>query len=102
MNGSAFPGVTSPQDGGGPSLYFRLSDRDRREAVIPDSYVSSAGEKLRLYRELDSITDEERHSRFESQLTDRFGDIPTADARAVRHREAQVDLYPARIREGDR
>ena len=46
--------------------------------MIPDSYVSSAGEKLRLYRELDSITDEERLARFESQLTDRFGDIPTA------------------------
>ena len=79
MNGSAFPGVTSPQDGGGTVAY--ISDcqiETDREAVIPDSYVSSAGEKLRLYRELDSITDEERLARFESQLTDRFGDIPTA------------------------
>ncbi len=63
----------------GPGSY--ISDcqiETDREAVIPDSYVNSASEKLRLYRELDSITDEERLVQFEAQLTDRFGPIPTA------------------------
>lgn len=72
----AFPGMASQQEG-----ITYISDcqiETDREAVIPDSYVSSGGEKLRLYRELDSITDEKRLARFESELVDRFGDIPTA------------------------
>ena len=70
----AFPGMASSQ---GITYISDCQIETDREAVIPDSYVSSGGEKLRLYRELDSITDEERLARFESELVDRFGDIPT-------------------------
>ena len=47
-----------------------------REAFIPDEYVGSSTEKIRLYRELDNIADEERLSVFEANLRDRFGEIP--------------------------
>lgn len=47
-----------------------------REAVIPDAYVSNTAEKIRLYRELDSMTTEAQMKTFESQLVDRFGEIP--------------------------
>lgn len=48
-----------------------------REAFLPDDYIGSSAEKLRLYRELDSISTEERLEKFRSELIDRFGDIPT-------------------------
>ena len=48
------------------------------EAELPDSYVSQTAEKLRLYRELDSMGSEEELQRFEARLTDRFGPLPTA------------------------
>ncbi len=48
-----------------------------REAFIPDAYIGSPAEKLRLYRELDGTADEESLDRFRSQLIDRFGEIPT-------------------------
>jgi transcription-repair coupling factor (superfamily II helicase) len=46
------------------------------EAGIPDDYVGQAAEKLKLYRTLDSMTDEESMQRFAAELTDRFGPIP--------------------------
>ena len=48
------------------------------EAELPDSYVSQTAEKLRLYRELDSMGSEEELQRFEARLTDRFGPLPAA------------------------
>ncbi len=46
------------------------------EALLPDGYVGNSGEKIRLYRELDNITDEESMQRFEQRLRDRFGELP--------------------------
>jgi transcription-repair coupling factor (superfamily II helicase) len=42
-------------------------------AELPDSYVRQPAEKLRLYRELDSIHKEEDILSFESRVVDRFG-----------------------------
>ena len=47
-------------------------------AELPDSYVRQPAEKLRLYRELDSIRKEEDILSFESRLVDRFGALPEA------------------------
>lgn len=47
-------------------------------AELPDSYVRQPAEKLRLYRELDSIHKEEDLVAFESRLIDRFGALPIA------------------------
>ena len=47
-------------------------------AELPDSYVRQPAEKLRLYRELDSIHKEEDILNFESRLVDRFGALPEA------------------------
>ncbi len=46
------------------------------EAGIPDDYVGQAAEKLKLYRTLDDMIDEEAMQRFAAELTDRFGPIP--------------------------
>ncbi len=47
-----------------------------REALLPDGYVSNTNEKIRLYRELDNITEENLLRSFENRLTDRFGPVP--------------------------
>lgn len=46
------------------------------EILIPDSYISMTSEKIRLYKELDSIKGEEELERFVAGLEDRFGPLP--------------------------
>ncbi|MBQ5701724.1 MAG: DEAD/DEAH box helicase, partial [Alistipes sp.] len=48
------------------------------DASLPADYVQQSAERLRLYRELDSIGDEERLLQFETRLADRFGRLPDA------------------------
>ncbi len=48
------------------------------EAGLPDSYVAQQAERLKLYRELDSLKDEESLLAFEARLVDRFGALPRA------------------------
>jgi len=48
------------------------------EIMIPDSYVNVPSEKIRLYKELDSIKSEDLLKRFTANLADRFGSpVPT-------------------------
>jgi len=48
------------------------------EIMIPDNYVNVPSEKIRLYKELDSIKSEDLLVRFTANLADRFGaPVPT-------------------------
>jgi transcription-repair coupling factor (superfamily II helicase) len=46
------------------------------EAVIPDDYISNTTEKIRLYKQMDSMRDEGQLQQFLTALEDRFGTIP--------------------------
>ena len=46
------------------------------EILIPDTYINITAEKIRLYKELDSISDEASLQRFIADIEDRFGPIP--------------------------
>lgn len=46
------------------------------ELLIPDTYVNSIPERMRLYRELDSIVSVEELDAYHSKLIDRFGKLP--------------------------
>ncbi len=46
-------------------------------AHLPDSYIGTTAEKIRLYRELDGIRTEEALQQFIERLTDRFGEPPS-------------------------
>lgn len=46
------------------------------EILIPDTYVGNSGERYCLYKELNTITTEEKLKAFEHNLDDRFGIIP--------------------------
>ena len=45
-------------------------------ALIPDSYIDMTAEKIRIYKELDSISSEKGLLDMKSRLTDRFGIMP--------------------------
>lgn len=46
------------------------------ELLLPDAYIGSIPEKIRLYRELDSIDDESELEKYKGRLIDRFGPMP--------------------------
>ena len=46
------------------------------DASIPDSYVRSQAEKLRLYREIDAMRNDAEFEAFAERLKDRFGGLP--------------------------
>ena len=43
---------------------------------FPDDYVPGASERMLLYRELDSLSDDEQVEQFRQRMLDRFGPIP--------------------------
>ena len=48
------------------------------EIMLPDHYVNSVKERLRLYHQLSAIKDIEELTLFEKSLEDRFGPLPNA------------------------
>jgi len=46
------------------------------EILIPDHYVNSISERLQLYKDLNTIVNQDELMIFEEQMTDRFGTIP--------------------------
>lgn len=47
------------------------------EILLPNEYVASSAERISLYTELDHIQNEEGLTRFRSNISDRFGTIPS-------------------------
>ena len=46
------------------------------ETYFPDTYVPGSSERMLLYRELDSTTDDDALEKFRQRMIDRFGPIP--------------------------
>ncbi|MCX7548496.1 transcription-repair coupling factor [Xanthomarina sp. F1114] len=47
------------------------------EMLFPDDYVNNISERLNLYTQLNNIKTEEEFQKFESEIVDRFGELPT-------------------------
>ena len=45
-------------------------------ALIPDSYIDMTAEKIRIYKELDSLASDKEIEQMKSRLSDRFGPLP--------------------------
>ncbi len=45
-------------------------------ALIPDSYIDMTAEKIRIYKELDSLNSDKEMEAMKSRLADRFGPVP--------------------------
>lgn len=46
------------------------------EIMFPEDYVTNISERIRLYKELDNIENDEELNTFERKMTDRFGKMP--------------------------
>lgn len=47
------------------------------ELLFPDDYINNITERLNLYTQLNVVKDEEGLQKFETELIDRFGELPT-------------------------
>jgi transcription-repair coupling factor (superfamily II helicase) len=45
-------------------------------ALIPDTYIDLTAEKIRIYKELDSLSSDKEMEQMKNRLTDRFGTMP--------------------------
>ncbi len=64
-------------------------------ALIPDTYIDVTAEKIRIYKELDSLSDEKSMDNMKKRLEDRFGNMPEELVRLfdiVRIRQLGVKL----------
>ena len=64
-------------------------------AIIPDTYIDMTAEKIRIYKELDSLSSEKEIEQMKKKLSDRFGTIPEELSRLfdiVRIRQAGQKL----------
>ncbi|MCD6331781.1 MAG: transcription-repair coupling factor, partial [Bacteroidales bacterium] len=59
-----------------PAFVSDVSIDSDLELLIPEDYIESTSERIRLYRELDELTGEADLKQFTGQLTDRFGELP--------------------------
>ncbi len=70
------------------------------EVRFTESYIENNEERLKLYRKLDGIKDEQELQEFEAELKDRFGTIPKASLEllsAVRLRRKAMSLGMEKI-----
>jgi transcription-repair coupling factor (superfamily II helicase) len=66
------------KDDGKPKKYVKDVTIDTDfELLFPDDYVNNITERLNLYTKLNNIKTEEELVRFETEIIDRFGELPT-------------------------
>jgi transcription-repair coupling factor (superfamily II helicase) len=66
------------KDDGQPKQYVKDITIDTDfELLFPDDYVNSATERLNLYTKLNDLKTEKELEQFESEIVDRFGEMPT-------------------------
>ncbi|WP_036827535.1 transcription-repair coupling factor [Polaribacter sp. Hel1_85] len=67
-----------PTDNSKPKEFVKEVQIDTDfEILFPDDYINSITERLALYTKLGDLTDESELQTFETEIIDRFGEIPT-------------------------
>ncbi len=65
-------------EGDKPKVFVKETQLDTDfELLFPDDYINNITERLNLYTQLNAIEDEEGLAKFETELVDRFGELPT-------------------------
>ncbi len=70
------------------------------ELLFPQDYISNISERIKLYRHLDTINEEEELQKFEQELIDRFGKLPEQTVElleVVRLRKTAAELGISKI-----
>ena len=74
-------------------------------ALIPDSYINLSAEKIRIYKELDSLSSDSEIETVKARLEDRFGPVPEELAALlmivrIRHRGEKLGFEKIIIKNG--
>ncbi|MGN0191020.1 MAG: TRCF domain-containing protein, partial [Candidatus Cryptobacteroides sp.] len=74
-------------------------------ALIPDSYINLSAEKIRIYKQLDSLASDSEIETVKAQLEDRFGPVPPELAALlmivrIRHRGEKLGFDKIIIKNG--
>ena len=74
-------------------------------ASLPEEYVRQQAERLKLYRKIDAMTDEESLVKFEAELEDRFGKMPQEscelmNAVRLRWEAARLGMERVKVKNG--
>ena len=65
-------------EGDKPKVFVKETQLDTDfELLFPDDYINNITERLNLYTQLNAIENEEGLQKFETELVDRFGELPT-------------------------
>jgi transcription-repair coupling factor (superfamily II helicase) len=65
-------------EGDKPKVFVKETQLDTDfELLFPDDYINNITERLNLYTQLNAVEDEEGLAKFETELVDRFGELPT-------------------------
>ncbi|GMN10390.1 transcription-repair coupling factor [Croceitalea sp. MTPC9] len=65
-------------EGEKPKVFVKETQLDTDfELLFPDDYINNITERLNLYTQLNTVKDEEGLQKFETELVDRFGELPT-------------------------
>ena len=67
-------GMTSAR--GDDNIVSDCSIETDQEALIPDEYIGITSEKIRIYKELDSLSDDRSIEKMKEKMKDRFGTMP--------------------------
>ena len=75
------------------------------DAELPESYVRQQAERLKLYRRIDAIADEQGIVRLEAELEDRFGKMPQEakelmNAVRLRHEAMRLGMERVKVKNG--
>ncbi len=62
--------------GAGENYVYDCTIETDQLALIPDTYIDVTAEKIRIYKELDSLSSEKEMDRMRKSLEDRFGKMP--------------------------
>jgi transcription-repair coupling factor (superfamily II helicase) len=66
------------KDDGKPKKYVKDITIDTDfELLFPDDYINNITERLNLYTKLNTLKTEEELTKFETEIIDRFGELPT-------------------------
>ncbi|MCL6267016.1 transcription-repair coupling factor [Flagellimonas myxillae] len=65
-------------EGDKPKTFVKETQLDTDfELLYPDDYINNITERLNLYTQLNEVQDEEGLQKYEAELIDRFGELPT-------------------------
>jgi transcription-repair coupling factor (superfamily II helicase) len=65
-------------EGDKPKVFVKETQLDTDfELLFPDDYINNITERLNLYTQLNAVEDEKGLAKFETELVDRFGELPT-------------------------